>query len=96
MAWRSGVNQGAERVKKTERDLTGESELRMLVRPLLYRVTRSSGVEEEIGVRVAIQEERESLLMSLMLRNEITRGVLEMERRRVTLNERREWSVKQS
>lgn len=93
MARRSGVNQGADRVKKTERDLTGASELRMLVRPLLYRKTRSSGVEEESGVRVAIQEERESMLMSLMLRNEMTRGILEMERQRVTLNERRKWSV---
>lgn len=67
--------------------------MRMLVRPLLYRVTRSSGVEGESGVRVAIQKERESLLMSLILRNVMTPGVLEMERRRVPLNERRKWSV---
>ena len=39
---------GADRVKKQERDLTGVNELRMLVRPLLYWVTRSSGDERRV------------------------------------------------
>ena len=51
------------------------------------------GGEEESRVKVAMWEERESRLMSLILRKEMTRGGLEMERRRVTLSERRKWSI---
>ena len=78
---------------KKQRDLTGASESRILVRPLLYWVTRSSKVREESKDKVVMQEERESMLMSLKLRSEMTQGGLEMERRRVTLNDRRRWSI---
>ena len=80
------MNQGTDRVKKTEQDLTGASELRMLVRPLLYWVTKSSGVEKESVVKVTGWAERESRLMSLIFQKEMTWGGLEMARRR-------KWSV---
>lgn len=38
-------------------------------------------------------EERAVRLMFLILRNEITRGSLHLERESVTLNERSKWSV---
>lgn len=59
------------RPSEENRDLTGESELRMLVRPLLYGETSSSRVKEESRVRVENLEERKSMLMSFILWNEI-------------------------
>lgn len=62
----SRVNQGADRVNKTGPDLTGASELRMLVIRVALE-NQSSGEEEESGVRVVMHGMRESMLMSLIL-----------------------------
>ena len=92
-----GAEMGGERggrvAKETECDLRGASEFRMSESPLLYSVTRSLGLEVGTGVKVVMQEERESKLMFLILRYVMTRGGLEIESWSEMLNETRKWSV---
>ena len=46
----SGVNQGAEVVKETDRVFRGASEVSVLVRKVLYRAASSSGVDGGSGI----------------------------------------------